>query len=105
MIGGSSLELRSPDQDSSFVMKHLLRAALLLALPFAVRAQVVVRGTVVDQKAGTPVAGALVRVPSTAIGTTTTDSGTFTLTSANAITAVNVSRVGYTTMDIPVPAG
>src|SRR5579884_3890346 len=77
------------------LMKTLLRAAIAFVIPLALHAQVVVHGTVVDRQTGGPVAGALVRVPATALGTTTSDSGTFTLTSARPISELTVSRVGY----------
>lgn len=87
-------------------MTLLARAALVVALtiPAVVSAQVTVRGTVVDRKTGAPVAGAVVRVPATALGTTTSDSGTFALTSQQPIAMVTVSRVGYTSADAAVPA-
>ena len=85
-------------------MNALSRLALAaaLVLPAALRAQVVVRGTVVDKQTGAPVAGAIVRVPATALGTTTSDSGTFTLTSQQPIATITVSRVGYTSVDVAV---
>lgn len=86
-------------------MRHLRWfVLLLLAAPLSIRAQVVVRGTVVDQQSGTPVAGALVRVPATALAATTSDSGTFSLTSARPITTITVSRVGYVPLTVAVPA-
>ena len=84
-------------------MKLFCRSAVLatlLALP--VHAQVVLRGTVVDRQSGAPVAGALVRVVGSPLATTTSDSGTFSLSSARAITTVTVSRLGYTTADFMV---
>src|SRR5579884_1980596 len=90
-------------------MRPLRRFVLLLALvslvPLSLRAQTVVRGVVVDQQSGTPVAGALVRVPSTALGTTTSDSGTFSLTSARPISTLTVSRVGYVPLIVAVSGG
>ncbi|HVX39359.1 MAG TPA: TonB-dependent receptor [Gemmatimonadaceae bacterium] len=83
-------------------MKFLSRLALGLALPLTLHAQIVVRGTVIDSHSGAPVAGALVRVPATAIATTTSDSGTFTLASAREVTALTVSRLGYATQDVTV---
>ncbi len=93
-------------------MAHLRRlrwfVLLLLLLPLAplsLHAQVVVRGTVVDQQSGTPVAGAIVRVPAGALAATTSDSGTFSLTSARPITTLTVSRVGYVPLSVAVPPG
>ncbi len=83
-------------------MKLLARLALCLALPLTLQAQVVVRGIVVDKSSGAPVAGALLRVPATAVATTTSDSGTFSLTSAREVTALTVSRLGYVTQDVTV---
>lgn len=85
-------------------MKILLRLALALTLPLpaTLHAQVAVRGTVLDRNSGVPVAGALVRVPASAVATTTSDSGTFSLTSARAVTALTVSRLGYVTQDVAV---
>jgi iron complex outermembrane receptor protein len=82
--------------------KTLLRVVLLFAVPVMLRAQTTVRGTVVDQQTGTPVAGALVRVAGTQITTIATDSGTFILTSVREITELSVSRVGYASKDVPV---
>ena len=84
-------------------MRSVLRFAFLLTLPIAARAQTTVSGTVVDKQSGAPVAGALVRVPTASVATTTSDSGTFSLTSARAITSLTVSRVGYVTITVDVP--
>src|SRR5690348_3143140 len=85
-------------------MKFLLGSALLLAVPMVVHAQTAVRGTVLDQQNGAPVAGALVRGSTASLATTTSDSGTFSLTSGRAITSLTVSRVGYVTLTVNVPA-
>ena len=85
-------------------MNFPLRSALLLAWPVALQAQTTVRGTVVDQQNGAPVAGALVRGPAASLATTTSDSGTFSLISGRAITSLTVSRVGYVTLTVDVPA-
>ncbi len=90
-------------------MKQPWRAALLLALavslPTTLHAQSTVRGIVVDQASKTPVAGALIRVTGTTVGTTSTDSGTFVLTSARAISRVSVTRVGYAAREVDVSGG
>lgn len=78
--------------------------AALLLFPIVLHAQTVVQGTVVDRGSGAPVAGALVRVPAGTVATTTSDSGTFALTSAHDITSLTVSRVGYVTLTVDVPA-
>ncbi len=83
-------------------MKQLWRAAFLLVLPVALTAQATVRGVVVDQQTHTPVAGAVIRVSGTTLVTATTDSGTFTLTSARSISKISVSRVGYTAKEVAV---
>lgn len=91
-------------------MKQLWRVALLFValaatLPAAVQAQVTIRGVVVDQTTQTPVAGALVRASGNTIATATSDSGTFTLSSARAISRVRISRVGYAAKDVDVSGG
>src|SRR5689334_5383542 len=85
-------------------MKSLLTVASLVLVPVAVTAQTVVRGTVVDQQSGSPVAGALVRLATGTLATTTSDSGTFALTSVRPITRLTVSRVGYVTISVDVPS-
>jgi iron complex outermembrane receptor protein len=84
-------------------MNTLFRLASLLVLPAAVNAQTVMRGVVIDQQTSAPVAGAVVRVPTGTLAATTSDSGTFSLTSARAITSLTVSRVGYITVTVSVP--
>ena len=84
-------------------MRFLLCFTSLLLVPVAVRAQIVVRGTVVDLQNASPVAGAIVRVATGTLATTTSDSGTFTLTSARPVTRLTVSRVGYVTVSVDVP--
>jgi len=87
----------------AFTMRRLWIAVLLIVvLPLAAHAQATVRGTVVDQQNGEPVVGAIVHVTGTPIATATNDSGTFVLTSAHAIASITVSRVGYTTRQVPV---
>jgi iron complex outermembrane recepter protein len=86
-------------------MKLIVRVLLVLALPIAAGAQIVARGTVVDQQTGAAVGGALVRVPTSSLATTTSDSGTFALTSARPIVSLTISRVGYTTQTVDVPSG
>jgi iron complex outermembrane recepter protein len=91
-------------------MQQLWRAALLVvafaaALPAAARAQATIRGVVVDQTTKSPVAGALVRATGTTIATTTSDSGTFILSSARPIARVTISRVGYTAKEVDVSGG
>lgn len=76
-------------------MKRAWYTLLLLIVPLAARAQVTLRGTVVDQQTGAPIAGALVAVSGTSIGAATNESGNFTLTSARTITSVTAIRVGY----------
>jgi iron complex outermembrane receptor protein len=71
-----------------------------LIVPLALHAQATVRGTVLDQQTGTPVAGALVRVTGTTLSAATSDSGKFVLSSARTITSVTVSRVGYIGKDV-----
>jgi iron complex outermembrane receptor protein len=83
-------------------MKQLWRAALLLAVPFALQAQATVHGTVVDKQTGGPVADALIRITGTTVATVSTDSGTFVLSSARPIASVTVSRVGYTSRDVAI---
>ena len=57
-----------------------------------------IQGTVVDE-AGAPVGFATVRVPGTAIGTTTSEKGTYELTVARADTImVEFSMIGYSTV-------
>lgn len=83
-------------------MKLFWRSAALFVLAIPAQAQVVLRGTVVDRQTSVPVAGALVRVTGSPVATTSSDSGTFTLTSARPITTLTVSRLGYTTADFAV---
>jgi iron complex outermembrane recepter protein len=85
-------------------MRYLVAFASLLLVPLSLSAQTVIRGTVVDQQSGAPVAGALVRVATGTLATTTSDSGTFVLTSARQIDRLTVSRVGYVTVSVDVPA-
>ena len=81
-------------------MLLLLIAALpVIAQPAAPASRnVKIQGTVVDE-AGAPVGFVTVRVPGTAIGTTTSEKGTYELTVARADTImVEFSMIGYSTV-------
>ncbi len=83
-------------------MKKLLTALLFLFLPAAMSAQVSLRGTVVDQQTGAPVAGAMVFIPGTSTASTTNDAGAFSLTSQTAVSRISVTRTGYVSKDVAV---
>ena len=65
--------------------------------------QVRISGTVVDAQ-GVPVPGASVIVKGTATGTMTDGNGVFTITAASGAT-LEVSCIGYATVDVPAAAG
>ena len=69
--------------------------ALLLLAPLAARAQATVHGTVMDAQTRAPVAGAMVVLTGTEVGTETDPAGAFTLTSPDSITSLVVSATGY----------
>ncbi len=84
-------------------MRAALLAALIgLAVPAAVAAQSLVRGTVVDQQTGSGVAGAAVFVTGTSEGTVTNDGGTFTLRASGRVSSLTVSSIGYETKTVTV---
>ncbi len=76
-------------------MKRLWFAIFLLVVPVAARAQVTVRGTVVDKQTGNAVASAIVTVTGTTTAVVANDSGRFVLKSSSAVTSLTVTRVGY----------
>ena len=65
--------------------------------------QVRITGTVVDAQ-GVPVPGASVIIKGTATGTMTDGNGVFTITAAQGAT-LEVSCIGYSTVDVPAAAG
>ena len=88
-------------------MRIISLIALLLAAPALLLAQSSIRGTVVDQRSGSPIAGATVEVEGTTVSTSTDVSGDFTLTSTGTISRITVSSVGYAAKTVTVtdPAG
>ena len=76
-------------------MKRFWFAIVLLVVPVAARAQVTVRGTVVDKHTGNAVASAIVTVTGTTTAVVANDSGRFVLKSSSAVTSLTVTRVGY----------
>lgn len=78
---------------------------IVFLLPAQLTAQRAIRGSVVDDASLEPVPGALVEIPGTDIRTLTDDAGRFTLAGApeGAVTLV-VSRIGYRSLDVQVPA-
>jgi iron complex outermembrane receptor protein len=76
--------------------------ALLLAAPALLLAQSSIRGSVVDQRSGSPIAGATVEVEGTTVSTLTDVSGDFTLTSSGTISRITVSSVGYAAKTVTV---
>ena len=63
--------------------------------------EVTVTGTVFDDK-GAPLPGASVQIKGTAIGTTTDAEGKFSLTVPNANATLEISSVGYETLEYPL---
>jgi iron complex outermembrane recepter protein len=84
------------------VNASIIAILLILAAPFALRAQSSVHGTVLDSQTGGPIVGAAVVVTGTTNGTVTDQYGAFSLTAADSITSLNVSRVGYVSADVSV---
>ena len=74
---------------------------LLLWLPFAAIAQVVVSGTVTDA-GNAPLTGVSVRVRGTSTATVTDNAGRFTLTLPQASGTLELSYVGYTTQQVAI---
>ncbi|HEX3867066.1 MAG TPA: TonB-dependent receptor plug domain-containing protein, partial [Gemmatimonadaceae bacterium] len=77
-------------------MKRFAYSIFLMLAPVVLSAQVTIRGTVVDQQTGGPVAGAIITVTGTTTAAAASDSGRFALTSASNVTSITVTRVGYT---------
>ncbi|MGC4101898.1 carboxypeptidase-like regulatory domain-containing protein [Ferruginibacter sp.] len=77
-------------------MRIFFSTLLLLIFCNAVKAQVLVRGKVLDERSGTPVGNASVYINNTSIGTVTNASGEFSLNLKNTYTAeLIISSVGY----------
>jgi iron complex outermembrane recepter protein len=76
-------------------MRKFIYTLLLLAAPSLLLAQSSVRGTVLDQRSGSPIAGATVEAPGTTASTVTDRSGEFTLTSDGTIARIAINSVGY----------
>lgn len=67
-----------------------------------INAQKEVRGKVVDQETGQPIAGVTIRVKGSSIASTTDQNGLFKLSSATESAVLQISYLGYETVDIPV---
>jgi len=80
----------------------VLAAVLASLAPSVLAAQVTVTGTVVDRQTGTAIPGAAVKVTGTTTGTLTNDAGIFTLTTANAVSRLTVTSIGYRDAEVSV---
>jgi len=80
----------------------ILCASLFLIISISLNAQVIVKGTVVDNQTKEPVAGATILVVGTNLNTTTNDQGDFLLKSQNQINKIKITRIGYRTQEINI---
>lgn len=75
--------------------RHLTTVMVLLLHVMVLQAQVTIRGKVIDKDTREPVPGASITIPNTTIGTTTDNSGAFTISAANTSAGICVSCLGY----------
>jgi iron complex outermembrane receptor protein len=80
--------------------KYLIFMILLMVFSSVLFAQTTISGIVVDQLTKDPVPGVVVLVKGTNDNTTTNDQGKFTISSANSITVLSFSRIGYISKDV-----
>ncbi len=87
-------------------MRTLLRGVLVLALLLVgagvARAQERVRGRVVSQGDGTPLAGAQVHVPGTGAGVLTNERGEYNLALPAGAKTLSFGYIGYRTLEVPI---
>lgn len=84
-------------------MKKIVIFSFLLALCSAIHAQHKINGTITDATTGESIIGASVIETGTSNGIITDIDGTFTLVLTNPKSAITISMVGYTTLNIKTP--
>src|ERR1700720_904468 len=82
-------------------MRKLFLLLSLFVSTLAVYAQKTITGKIADNKTGTPLAGASVKVKGTKKGTSTSSDGTFTI-QATPHDILEISIIGYAAQSIPV---
>lgn len=83
-------------------MKKTVLLILLVGFFFSAYAQTTMRGKVVDKNTKEPLPGAAITVVGSTIGTSTSETGDFTLNVPEAAKQVTVSFIGYNTVTIAV---
>ncbi len=87
------------------IIRTVLTSLIALFLALTVQAQTqTVKGTIVDD-AGSPVAGATIRVKGEKLATTSGEDGSYTLTGVKSNAVIIVSYTGFEEQELPVSAG
>ncbi|MDM1295383.1 SusC/RagA family TonB-linked outer membrane protein [Sphingobacterium sp. N143] len=100
-ISDGNLEVKKID-DKLYVISKKVANSSKAAYTRSVTEQKEVQGKVVDRETGAPIAGVTVRVKNTAVAATTNQDGVFKLSNTTANTILQISYIGYETMEIPI---
>lgn len=75
--------------------KYYVMMVMLVLHAMALQAQVVIRGKVIDKDTREPISGASIMIPNSRIGTTSDNTGAFTLSCAEKPSCLCVTSMGY----------
>src|SRR5580765_5502130 len=87
---------------SKNLFKRVVLPAFLLISQFAIAQNKTITGKVADSKDGTPVVGASVVPKGTRTGTTTNNTGNFSITVGSAVTSLVITSVGFERQEIDI---